>query len=39
MKRLIKRGYDGLTLHGDFFERALFRGTLKFWLQVHQTAI
>jgi alanine dehydrogenase len=39
MKRLIKRGYDGLTLQGDFFERALFRGTLKFWLQVHQTAI
>jgi alanine dehydrogenase len=33
MKRLIKKGYNGLSLQGDFFERALFRGTLKYWLQ------
>ena len=33
MKRLINKGYSGLSLQGDFFERALFRGTLKHWLQ------
>ncbi len=29
---LIKKGYDNLSLNGDFFERALYRATLKAWL-------
>lgn len=33
MYHLFKKGYDGLSLHGDYFERALYRGTLKAWLQ------
>jgi len=35
MKRLIKKSYTGLSMGGDFFERALYRGTLKDWLQNH----
>lgn len=30
---LFKKGYDGISIHGDYFERALYRGTLKAWLQ------
>lgn len=30
---LLKKGYDGISIHGDYFERALYRGTLKAWLQ------
>jgi alanine dehydrogenase len=30
---LFTKGYDGLSIHGDYFERALYRGTLKAWLQ------
>jgi alanine dehydrogenase len=30
---LVKKGYDGLSLEGDFFERAIYRATLKAWLQ------
>jgi alanine dehydrogenase len=26
---LLEEGYDGLSLHGEYFERALYRGTLK----------
>ena len=33
MKRLARKGYAGLSLEGDFFERALYRGTLKYWLE------
>lgn len=33
MKRLIAKGYDQLSLEGDYFERALYRGTLKSWLE------
>ena len=33
MKRLAGKGYAGLSLEGDFFERGLFRGTLKYWLE------
>jgi len=33
MKVLVAKGYDKLSLEGDYFERALFRGTLKAWLQ------
>jgi alanine dehydrogenase len=30
---LFTKGYDGISIHGDYFERALYRGTLKAWLQ------
>jgi hypothetical protein len=30
---LFKKGYGGIFIHGDYFERALYRGTLKAWLQ------
>jgi alanine dehydrogenase len=30
---LIKKGYDDISLEGDYFERALYRGTLKAWMQ------
>lgn len=33
MYHLFKKGYDGISLNGDYFERALYRGTLKAWLQ------
>lgn len=33
MYHLVKKGYDGLSIRGDYFERALYRGTLKAWLQ------
>jgi alanine dehydrogenase len=32
MFHLFKKGYDGISLRGDYFERALYRGTLKAWL-------
>jgi alanine dehydrogenase len=34
MKRLVKKSYNGLSMGGDFFERALYRGTLEYWLQM-----
>jgi alanine dehydrogenase len=30
---LFKKGHDGISINGDYFERALYRGTLKAWLQ------
>jgi alanine dehydrogenase len=30
---LVKKGYDGISIEGDYFERALYRGTLKAWLR------
>jgi len=33
MYHLFKKGYDGISIYGDYFERALYRGTLKAWLQ------
>jgi alanine dehydrogenase len=33
MKRLVTKGYGGLSLEGDFFERALYRGSLRSFLQ------
>jgi len=33
MNALIAKGYDKLSLDGDYFERALYRATLKAWLQ------
>jgi alanine dehydrogenase len=33
MYHLVKKGYDGLSIAGDYFERALYRATLKAWLQ------
>lgn len=31
MPVLFEKGYDGLSLEGNYFERALYRGTLKAW--------
>jgi alanine dehydrogenase len=33
MYHLFKKGYDRVSIHGDYFERALYRGTLRAWLQ------
>ncbi len=33
MEALIKRGYQGLTLQGGYFERALYRATLRAWME------
>jgi alanine dehydrogenase len=30
---LVEKGYDGLSIEGDYFERAIYRGTLNAWLQ------
>lgn len=38
LRRLLEVGYDGLSLKGDFFERALYRATLKAWLTQTHTA-
>ena len=32
MEALLNKGYDGLSLSGNYFERALYRATLKGWL-------
>jgi hypothetical protein len=29
---LINKGYDGLSPNGTYFERALYRATLKAWM-------
>jgi len=34
---LFEKGYDGLSLDGTYFERALSRATLKTWLQQAET--
>ncbi|MEJ2706358.1 MAG: hypothetical protein P8074_01975 [Anaerolineales bacterium] len=31
MKVLLEKGYEGLSLQGDYFERALYRAALKAW--------
>jgi alanine dehydrogenase len=33
MIRLLRKNYENLSLDGDYFERALYRGTLKAWLK------
>jgi alanine dehydrogenase len=33
MEVLVEKGYDGLSLKGGYFERALYRGTLNAWLK------
>lgn len=33
MEVLVKKGYDGLSLKGGYFERALYRGALNAWLK------
>ncbi len=35
MEVLVEKGYDGLSMQGGFFERALYRGTLKAFLEQH----
>jgi alanine dehydrogenase len=32
MDVLFEKGYNGLSLNGSYFERALYRATLKAWL-------
>jgi hypothetical protein len=34
---LFEKGYDGLSLDGTYFERALSRATLKTWMQQAET--
>jgi alanine dehydrogenase len=34
LRRLASKGYERLSIEGDYFERALYRGTLEYWLQV-----
>jgi hypothetical protein len=31
MPILFRKGYDALSPEGDYFERALYRGTLRAW--------
>ena len=33
MEVLLQKGYQRLSIDGSYFERALFRGTLKYWLK------
>ena len=33
MNALFTKGYDNLSLNGEYFERALYRASLKAWLQ------
>ena len=33
LSRLVNKSYDGISLKGDYFERAIYRGTLKAWLR------
>ena len=33
MEVLLEKGYDHLSIEGGYFERALYRGTLKAWLK------
>ena len=33
LESLVKKGYDGLSSDGDYFERALYRGSLRGWLE------
>jgi alanine dehydrogenase len=35
METLLVKGYDGLTLKGSYFERALYRATLDGWLEMN----
>lgn len=35
---LFRKGYDGLSIQGEYFERALYRGTLKAWEQCEADA-
>lgn len=36
---LFDRGYEGLSLDGTYFERALYRATLKSWIQSEELLI
>lgn len=33
LEALLEKGYEGLSLQGGYFERALYRGTLRGWLE------
>ena len=34
MKVLLEKGYNKLRLEGDYFERALYRASLRVWLPI-----
>ena len=36
MEALLAKGYDGLSPEGGYFERALYRATLRAWVQSGQ---
>ncbi len=38
LEPLFAKGYNGLSLSGGYFERALCRATLRHWLEVGQTS-
>jgi alanine dehydrogenase len=33
MEVLVRKGYEGLSLQGEYFERALYRATLRAWME------
>lgn len=33
MEVLVRKGYQGLSLQGEYFERALYRATLRAWME------
>ena len=35
---LFDKGYDDLSILGEYYERALYRGTLKYFLQEKRLA-
>lgn len=39
MRVLVKKGYDHLSAEGSYFERALYRATLKAWLRTSHPAV
>ena len=39
MEPLVRKGYEGLSPQGKFFERALFRATLRCWLESGEVEI
>jgi len=39
MEVLLEKGYDGLAPDGNYFERALYRATLKAWIEAEQVLV
>lgn len=34
MKILLEKGYNNLQIEGDYFERALYRASLRVWVPI-----